>query len=74
MKAPKVRTPLRQWDEVEQLTGLRPDEVRETVHLAKLGRYLGDAGLTEAGTDVLEVLAKSNVEVPQAAPTHPKLR
>jgi hypothetical protein len=30
------------------------------VHLARLGRYLGDAGLTEAGVDVLEALAKLN--------------
>ncbi len=60
VKEEKVRIAPEQWDEVERLTGLGPDEFNETVHLAKLGRYLGDAGLTEAGLDVLEALAKLN--------------
>ncbi len=63
VKEEKVRIPPHQWAEVERLTGLGPDEFRETVHLARLGKYLGKANLTEAGRDVLEVqevLTKGN--------------
>jgi uncharacterized protein len=60
VKEAKVRIPSQQWDEVERLTGLGPDEFRETVHLARLGKYLGEANLTEAGSDVLDALARGN--------------
>jgi uncharacterized protein len=62
VKEPKVRIQPHQWVEVERLTGLGPDEFRETVHLAKLGKYLGEANLHDAGLDVLEVLAKTNAQ------------
>jgi uncharacterized protein len=56
----KVRMQPRQWVEVERLTGLGPDEFRDTVHLAKLGKYIGEANLREAGLDVLAALASVN--------------
>jgi hypothetical protein len=58
VKEEKVRRPPSQWEEVERLTGLGPDDFKETVHLARLGQYLGDASLTEAGEDLLAVLAQ----------------
>ena len=60
VKEPKVRIPPRQWEEVERLTGLGPEAFQETVHLAKLGKYLGEANLTEAGRDVLEAFTRMN--------------
>jgi hypothetical protein len=54
----KPRRPPEQWEEVKRLTGLGSDDFKETVHLARLGRYLGDAGLTEAGDKLLAVLDK----------------
>ncbi|HEX8036458.1 MAG TPA: DUF505 domain-containing protein [Ktedonobacterales bacterium] len=60
VKEEKVRIPPKQWDEVQRLTGLGPDEFQETVQLARLGNYLGKANLTEAGKEVLEVLAKGS--------------
>jgi uncharacterized protein len=62
VKEEKVRTPPKQWEEVERLTGLGPQEFQETVQLARLGNYLGKANLTEAGKEVLEVLAKGSPE------------
>ncbi|MGZ6387633.1 MAG: DUF505 domain-containing protein [Ktedonobacterales bacterium] len=60
VKEEKVRIPPKQWDEVERRTGLGPQEFQETVQLARLGNYLGKANLTEAGEEVLEVLAKGS--------------
>lgn len=60
VKEEKVRIPPKQWDEVERKTGLGPHEFQETVQLARLANYLGKANLTEAGEEVLEVLAKGN--------------
>jgi hypothetical protein len=62
VKEPKVRIQPHQWVEVARLTGLGPDEFRDTVYLAKLGKYLGEANLHDAGLAVLEVLAKTNAQ------------
>ncbi len=51
------------WEEVERLSGLGADIFRETVHLAKLGQYLGDANLTGAGEDLLTVMAGQRAPV-----------
>lgn len=51
------------WEEVERLAGLGADTFRETVHLAKLGQYLGDANLTDAGLNLLAALEKLNTRV-----------
>ena len=59
VKEEKVRTPPRQWVEVERLTGLGPEEFQETVLLARRGNYLGKANLTEAGRDILEVMERT---------------
>lgn len=60
VKEEKVRVQPHQWEEVERLTGLGPDEFRDTVHLAKLGQYIGEANLREAGRDALAALASAN--------------
>lgn len=62
VKEPKVRIQPRQWVEVERLTELGPDEFRQTVRLAKIGDYIGEANLREAGEDVLEAFARANNE------------
>jgi hypothetical protein len=50
-----------QWEALGRLADLEPDPLREAVHIAKLGRYLGDAGLTEAGHQLLEALGNGNL-------------
>lgn len=60
VKEPKVRIQPHQWVEVERLTGLGSDEFRETVRLAKIGDYIGEANLRQAGVDVLNAFARAN--------------
>ncbi|MGZ6388869.1 MAG: DUF505 family protein [Ktedonobacterales bacterium] len=57
----KVHETAEQWERLAHLTGLDPDPLREEMHLAKLGQYLGDAGLTEAGHTVLAAYRGSKV-------------
>ncbi|HEX4714696.1 MAG TPA: DUF505 domain-containing protein [Ktedonobacteraceae bacterium] len=54
-KERKVRIQPHAWEEAERLTGLSPQEFREAVHIARLGHYLGETTLTEAGLTLLEV-------------------
>lgn len=54
------------WDEVERLSGLSAETFREVVHLARLGQYLGDANLTDAGEDLIAVMAPEDRRVPVA--------
>jgi hypothetical protein len=54
-KERKVRIQPHAWEEAERLTGLSPQEFREAVHIARLGHYLGETTLTEAGLNLLEV-------------------
>ncbi len=61
VKEEKVHETAEQWERLAQLTGLDPDPLREEMHLAKLGQYLGDAGLTEAGHTLLEAYLGGNV-------------
>ena len=63
----KVRIQPEQWAEVERLTGLGPQEFKETVHVACMGQYIGEVHITEAGMDLLAVQAqlKSNPEQEQ---------
>ncbi len=49
-----------QWAEVERLTGLEPPAFREAVHIARLGRYIGEVHITEAGLDLLAAQEKLN--------------
>lgn len=58
VKERKVRIEPRQWAEVERLSGLGPQEFQETLHLARLGHYAGNATVNEAGLDLLEVQEK----------------
>jgi hypothetical protein len=60
VKERKVRMEPHQWAEVEHLTGLGPQEFKETVHIARLGHYLGEANITEAGLDLLAVQQQLN--------------
>jgi hypothetical protein len=43
------------WEEVKRLMSLGPQEFQETVHIARLGLYIGEATITEAGLDLLAV-------------------
>jgi len=45
------------WDAVARAAGIAPEELQETLHLARLGAYLGDAGLSEAGKDLIATFA-----------------
>ncbi len=55
VKERKVRIMPEQWAEVERLTGLGPQEFQETVHIARMGHYIGKVSITEAGLDLLAV-------------------
>ena len=54
-KEQKVRMMPHNWAEVERLTGLGPQEFKEAVHIARMGHYVGEANITEAGMDLLAV-------------------
>jgi len=58
VKERKVRIQPQQWVEVERLTGLGPQEFKEAVQVARVGQYIGEANITEAGLDLLAVLER----------------
>ncbi len=58
VKERKVRMAPQQWAEIEHLTGLEPEAFRQAVFVTRLGHYIGDANINEAGLDLLEALAK----------------
>lgn len=60
VKEQKVRMMPHNWAEVERLTGLGPQEFKEAVHIARMGHYIGEANITEAGLDLLTVLELLN--------------
>jgi hypothetical protein len=60
VKEEKVRMEPHQWSEVERLTGLGPQEFRETLHIARMGHYIGEVHITEAGLDLLAVQERLN--------------
>lgn len=62
VKEPKVRIAPHQWTEVERLTGLEPKAFQEAVYVTRLGHYIGDANINEAGLDLLEALTKLQVK------------
>jgi len=64
----KVRIQPEQWAEVERLTGLGPQEFKETLHVARMGQYIGEANITEAGMDLLAVQAQLNSNPEQEQP------
>jgi hypothetical protein len=49
-----------QWREVERLTGMGPQEFKDVVHVARMGQYIGETALTEAGLELLEVQERLN--------------
>ena len=55
VKEQKIRIQPEKWAEVERLTGLGPQEFQETVHIARMGHYIGEVNITEAGLDLLAV-------------------
>jgi hypothetical protein len=57
VKERKVRLQPEQWKEVERLTGLGPQEFLETRHVARMGHYIGEVTLNEAGLEALEAAA-----------------
>ena len=60
VKERKVRMMPHKWAEVERLTGLGPQEFQEAVHIARLGHYIGEVNITEAGLDLLAVQEQLN--------------
>jgi hypothetical protein len=54
-KERKVRIQPHEWAEAERLTGLGPQAFQEALQLARLGHYLGETTLTEAGLNLLAV-------------------
>ncbi len=60
VKERKVRIEPEKWAEVERLTGLGPQEFKETVHIARMGHYIGEVTITEAGLDLLAVEEELN--------------
>ncbi len=60
VKEQKVRMMPHNWAEEERLTGLGPQEFKEAVHIARMGHYVGEANITEAGLDLLAVLELLN--------------
>lgn len=58
VKERKVRIAPQQWAEVERLAGLEPEAFREAVYVARLGHYIGDANINDAGLDLLEALTE----------------
>jgi len=60
IKEQKVRMMPHNWAEEERLTGLGPQEFKEAVHIARMGHYVGEANITEAGLDLLAVLELLN--------------
>ena len=58
VKERKVRIAPQQWAEVERLTGLEPEAFQEAVYVARLGHYIGDANINDAGLDLLEALTE----------------
>lgn len=60
VKEQRVRTEPEKRTEVERLTGLGPQEFKETVHIARMGQYIGKATLTEGGLDLLAVQEQLN--------------
>jgi uncharacterized protein len=60
VKEQKVRMMPHNWAEVERLTGLGPQEFKEAVHVARMGHYIGEANITEAGLDLLAVQEQLN--------------
>ena len=68
VKEHKVRIQPQKWVEVERLTGLGPQEFKETVHIARMGHYIGEANITEAGLDLLAVQEQLNSNPEQGPP------
>ena len=64
----KVRIQPEQWVEVERLTGLGPQEFKETRHVARMGHYIGEVHITESGMDLLAVQAQLNSNPEQEQP------
>lgn len=62
VKERKVRLQPHQWAEVERLTGMGPQEFRDMIHVARMGQYIGETALTEAGLELLEVQELLNSE------------
>jgi uncharacterized protein len=60
VKEQKVRMMPHNWAEEERLTGLGPQEFKEAVHIARLGHYIGEVNITEAGLDLLAVQERLN--------------
>jgi len=60
VKEQKVRMMPHNWAEEERLTGLGPQEFKEAVHITRMGHYVGEANITEAGLDLLAVLELLN--------------
>ncbi len=57
-KERKVRILSQQWVIIERLTGLAHEEFLETLQLARLGHYIGEASLNSSGLHLLEAQAK----------------
>ena len=60
VKEQKVRMTPHNWEEAQRLTGLDPQEFKETVHIARLGHYIGEANITEAGLELLAIQQQLN--------------
>jgi hypothetical protein len=68
VKEREVRIQPEQWVEVERLTALGPQEFKEAIHVARIGQYIGEANITEAGMDLLAVQAQLNSNLEQEQP------
>ena len=60
VKERKVRIMPHNWAEVERMTGLGPQEFQDAVHVARMGHYIGESGINEAGLDLLAVQEQLN--------------
>lgn len=69
VKERKIRIVPENWAEVERLTGLGPREFKEAVHIARLGHYIGEVHITEAGMDLLAVQEQLNSQPERAVAT-----
>ena len=49
----KVRIMPHHWAEAERLSGLGQQEFQEIVHIARMGHYIGEVSITEAGLNLL---------------------
>ena len=65
IKERKVRKAPDKWVEVERLTGLGPREFKETVHIARLGQYIGETTITQAGLDLQAVNEQETRQKPE---------